>query len=299
MCTSGTTAEAPVAGSRLQTLIAVLVIAGFAISGAPTRRSSTSNWLALLGASGAAAAADRQQRLRTVLLLPAPRAVGERLELELAPAAGAIVGTLLLVVMLSQLGSLLGGTSGSATPYLLPMLILLVAVIGFAWASYCAQPAVRFTKASVTGCRTARRARRHARHLLESHDTHHELRRLSCKSPRRPARAAAALGRSGRPAPTPQYDARHENAPIPDAPIGLGACCVSRRLRLGPGPTRGLSPNPSSSRHRVSHRGGAAPHRILGGRRRASENQRRGQASAFTLSSRPRGTAGRSKLNRE
>jgi amino acid transporter len=132
--TSGTTAQAPVAGSRLQTLIAVLVIAGFAVSGA-NPAAIMFNWLALLGAMGLLLLLI-VSNVSALVFFSRNRTPVNSWTAKIAPLFGVLFGSLLLIVMLSQLGSLLGGTSGSATPYLLPVLVVLVAVIGYGWASY-------------------------------------------------------------------------------------------------------------------------------------------------------------------
>ncbi|MEU8075896.1 APC family permease [Catellatospora citrea] len=124
--------ETPVAASLTQTSLAGLVIAGFALTGAdPLGVMFT--WLSTLGAVVllallvvASAAAHRffasgQGGNDSVLMR------------RIAPATGFVLGLLLMVMMLANLGSLLGLPPGSSRWLLLPALAVAVLLGGLAW----------------------------------------------------------------------------------------------------------------------------------------------------------------------
>lgn len=129
----GRTADAPVAGSRLQTALAVLVIACFAVAGADPAVIMF-NWLALLGAMGLLTLLITSN-VSALSYLSKKRGVNAWTSV-IAPLASCVLGVGLLITMLSQLGTLLGDGTGSATPYLLPALLLAVAIAGYAWGGY-------------------------------------------------------------------------------------------------------------------------------------------------------------------
>ncbi|WP_327038057.1 APC family permease [Micromonospora maris] len=134
----GARVSAPRGGSLTQTVIAAVVVAGFAAAGAdPIGQMFT--WLSTLGAMG----------LLCLLLaaslaaLRAPAEVqGERAgvwEWKVAPALGLLAGAAVLAAMVFNVGSLLGAAPGSVAPLLLPAIIIAAAVIGGMWAGHLRQ----------------------------------------------------------------------------------------------------------------------------------------------------------------
>ena len=135
---SGTRVSAPRGGSLTQTAVAAVVVFAFAAAGRdPIAVMFT--WLSTLGAMGllclllAASAA--------ALAAPA-RTRGEQAgvwEWRLAPALGVLGGSVVLVAMVGNAGSLLGAAPGSAYPFLLPAILAGTAVVGGMWAGHLRQ----------------------------------------------------------------------------------------------------------------------------------------------------------------
>ena len=132
---SSTRVSAPRGGSLTQSVIAAVVVGGFAASGAdPVAVMFT--WLSSVGAIG----------LLCLLLaasmaaMAAPSAVrGPQAgvwEWRIAPALGVAGGLVLLAVMVGNAGSLLGAVPGSWYPLLLPAIIAVFAAAGGLWAAH-------------------------------------------------------------------------------------------------------------------------------------------------------------------
>lgn len=125
-------AGTPVAASLTQTGLASVVIAGFAIGDADPL-GGMFTWLSTLGAVLllallvlAAAAAHR--------FFAAGQGTDDSLAVRrIAPVTGCVLGAVLMVMMLSNLGSLLGLPPGSRRWVMLPALVLAVVVAGLAW----------------------------------------------------------------------------------------------------------------------------------------------------------------------
>jgi amino acid transporter len=124
-----------VGGSVLQTVVALLVLAPFALSKAdPVVTLFT--WLSTLGAMG----------LLTLLLMSSvaaimyfARAGGARrnpMVTTLAPLLGVVLGAVALGSMVINVDSLLGASPGSLAPYLLPVILLAALFIGGLWAGH-------------------------------------------------------------------------------------------------------------------------------------------------------------------
>ncbi|WP_170213222.1 APC family permease [Catellatospora citrea] len=134
--------ETPLAASLSQTALAGVVIAGFALLGADPLVMFT--WLSTLGAVTLLA-------LLVVASAAAHRffATGQGgndsvVVRRIAPATGFVLGLLLMVMMLANLGSLLGLPPGSSRWLLLPTLVGAVLVAGLVWGGviWLAKPAV-------------------------------------------------------------------------------------------------------------------------------------------------------------
>lgn len=130
---NGTRVNAPVGGSLLQTVVATVVVATFALNGAdPITTMFT--WLSTLGALGllclllAASVAGMAYFARS-------RTGASVLTALVAPGLGLLLGLIVLGAMVGNVGSLLGAAPGSLTPYLLPVLVAVAAAGGLGWAS--------------------------------------------------------------------------------------------------------------------------------------------------------------------
>jgi amino acid transporter len=132
LATTSRSGETPVAASLTQTVLAGLVIAGFAVSGAdPLAVMFT--WLSTGGAV-----------MLLALLVVACAAVNRFfatgqgtndsvLVRRIAPISGCVLGFLLMAMMLANLGSLLGLAPGSRGWLLLPALAVAVLLAGLGW----------------------------------------------------------------------------------------------------------------------------------------------------------------------
>ena len=132
---AGTTTDSSVAGSRLQTLLAVLTIGGFALAGADPSLIMF-NWLALMGAMGLLALLVVSNAAALAYFVRNRSRQGAVWNTVIAPVIGALLGFILLVTMLTQLGSLLGNGTNSAKPYILPAALLISAAAGYWWAAH-------------------------------------------------------------------------------------------------------------------------------------------------------------------
>lgn len=130
---TGTRVSAPVNGSLLQSGIAAVTVAAFALAGADPL-GTLFTWLSTLGALG----------LLTLLIASAAAAIaffrrpgapriGARESL-VAPLLGILFGLVILGAMLLNMGSLLGTEPGSLAPLLLPAIVVVTAITGALWA---------------------------------------------------------------------------------------------------------------------------------------------------------------------
>ncbi|EEP75302.1 hypothetical protein MCAG_05629 [Micromonospora sp. ATCC 39149] len=130
---SGTRVSAPRGGSVTQTAVAAVVVAAFAASGAdPLVVMFT--WLSTLGAMGLLCLL----LAASVAAMTAPASVrGPQAgvwQWRLAPGLGVAGGSVVLVLMVGNVGSLLGAAPGSLYPFLLPAILAATAVAGGVWA---------------------------------------------------------------------------------------------------------------------------------------------------------------------
>ena len=132
LATTNRSGETPVAASLTQTVLAGLVIAGFALSGADPLGGMFA-WLSTLGAVVLLG-------LLVVVCAAVLRffATGQGgddsvLVRRAAPVTGLVLGSLLMAMMLANLGALLGLAPGSRRWLLLPALAGAVLVAGLGW----------------------------------------------------------------------------------------------------------------------------------------------------------------------
>lgn len=142
---SATRVSAPRGGSLTQTGIASVVVGAFAFSGAdPIAVMFT--WLSTLGAMGLLCLL----LAASVAAMTAPAGVrgpqAGAWEWRLAPALGLLGGSVVLVLMVGNVGSLLGAAPGSPYPFLLPAILVATAVVGGMWAGHLRQsrPEIHF-----------------------------------------------------------------------------------------------------------------------------------------------------------
>ncbi|MET7951617.1 amino acid permease [Micromonospora sp. NPDC005324] len=135
---SATRVSAPRGGSLMQTAVAAVVVGVFAVSGADPM-AVMFTWLSALGAMGLLCLL----LAASVAAMTAPASVrGPRAgawEWRLAPALGVLGGSVVLALMVGNAGSLLGAAPGSLYPFLLPVILLAVAVGGGLWAGHLRQ----------------------------------------------------------------------------------------------------------------------------------------------------------------
>ncbi|WP_431937067.1 APC family permease [Micromonospora sp. RP3T] len=127
--------SAPRGGSLVQTVIASVVVGGFALSGAdPVAVMFT--WLSTLGAMGLLCLLLAAS-MAAMTASSSVRGVQPGVwEWRIAPALGVAGGLVLLAVMAGNAGSLLGAAPGSWYPLLLPAIVAAVAVTGGLWAAH-------------------------------------------------------------------------------------------------------------------------------------------------------------------
>ncbi|MBM7086909.1 APC family permease [Micromonospora humidisoli] len=132
---STTRVNAPRGGSLTQTGTAALVVAAFAVAGVdPVAVMFT--WLSTLGALGLLCLL----LAASIAALAAPPAVrGQRAGIwqwRVAPVLGVLGGSVVLVAMVGNVGSLLGAVPGSPYPLLLPAILTATATAGGMWAGH-------------------------------------------------------------------------------------------------------------------------------------------------------------------
>ncbi|MFY1597346.1 APC family permease [Micromonospora sp. WMMD737] len=132
---STTRVNAPRGGSLSQTTVAALVVGAFALSGADPM-AVMFTWLSTVGAMGLLCLL----LAASVAAMTAPASVrGPQpgvWQWRLAPALGVLGGSVVLVAMVGNVGSLLGAAPGSLYPFLLPAILAAVAVAGRMWAGH-------------------------------------------------------------------------------------------------------------------------------------------------------------------
>ncbi|MFI6242773.1 APC family permease [Micromonospora sp. NPDC050795] len=135
---SATRVRSPRGGSLTQTVLAVVVVGFFALSGADPM-AVLFTWLSTLGAMGLLCLL----LAASVAAMTAPASVrgpqAGAWEWRLAPALGVLGGSVLLALMVGNAGSLLGVAPGSLKPFLLPLILLATAVAGGVWAGHLRQ----------------------------------------------------------------------------------------------------------------------------------------------------------------
>ncbi|MET8263155.1 APC family permease [Micromonospora arida] len=135
---SATRVRAPRGGSLTQTSVAAVVVGAFAISGADPM-AVMFTWLSTLGAMGLLCLL----LAASVAAMTAPASVrgpqAGAWEWRLAPALGVLGGSVVLVLMVGNVGSLLGAAPGSLYPFLLPAILAAAAVGGGLWAGHLRQ----------------------------------------------------------------------------------------------------------------------------------------------------------------
>ena len=127
----GAAGGAPLGGSVVQSVVAAVVVGAFALAGADPM-TSMFVWLSTVGAV-------------CILVLLTASSVAARAWFaagggaresvwirQVLPAVGAVVGFLVAVFMLSNLGSLLGTPPGSVLPLLVPVLVVGAGLVGLA-----------------------------------------------------------------------------------------------------------------------------------------------------------------------
>ena len=127
----GTTAKAPKGASRLQTAIAVVVLAGFAVFGADGTTMFV--WLSTLGAMGLLLLLISANIAAMIYFARNRTASAGAGASTVAPMFGVLLGAMILGAMLWQLSSLL--PPSAVPPAVVPVLILVAAVAGYVWAS--------------------------------------------------------------------------------------------------------------------------------------------------------------------
>ncbi|MEU7802635.1 APC family permease [Micromonospora arborensis] len=135
---SATRVSAPRGGSLTQTGIATLVVSAFALSGAdPIAVMFT--WLSTLGAMGLLCLllAASVSAMTASAHVRGPQAGAW--EWRFAPALGVLGGSVVLLLMGSNVSSLLGAAPGSLYPFLLPAILVATAMVGGVWAGHLRQ----------------------------------------------------------------------------------------------------------------------------------------------------------------
>jgi amino acid transporter len=131
---SGTRVNAPVGGSLLQTVVAVIVVSLFALSGAdPVAGLFT--WLSTLGAISLLCLLLAASLATMAYFSRSRNAYPGAWSAVIAPLLGVVTGAVVLFAMVINVGSLLGAAPGSVSPYLLPLIVAVAAIGGGIWAS--------------------------------------------------------------------------------------------------------------------------------------------------------------------
>jgi amino acid transporter len=129
---TGSAGGAPIGGSLLQSVIALLVFGAFAITGAdPVFTLFT--WLSYVAAVGILLLLVGTSLAVIGYFRRNPQATETMWRRQVAPVLGAIALTLVLGVTVWNSGSILGTASFSALTIVLPAIIALAAVVGVVW----------------------------------------------------------------------------------------------------------------------------------------------------------------------
>ena len=133
---SATRVSAPRGGSLLQTGCAAVVVALFALAGADPQKTLFT-WLSTLGALGllcllVAASVATMAYFNRASTTTRPGA----LTTTIAPLLGIVLGAVVIGAMIINVGSLLAAPAGSLLPYLLPLIVVAVAIGGGMWAGW-------------------------------------------------------------------------------------------------------------------------------------------------------------------
>lgn len=133
---SATRVSAPRGGSLLQTGFAAVVVGLFALGGADPF-ATLFTWLSTLGALGllcllVAASVATMAHFNRSTTTTRPGAWTSTI----APLLGIVLGAVVIGAMVINVGSLLQAPQGSLLPYLLPLIVVAVAISGGMWAGW-------------------------------------------------------------------------------------------------------------------------------------------------------------------
>jgi amino acid transporter len=134
---SRTRVGAPIGGSVLQTVIAAVVVALFAVGGADPQLTMFT-WLSTIGALGLLALLIAAS-IAAMAYFNRPqngaRHVGPMTSI-VAPLLGVVLGSVVLGLIVVNAGAQLGAPEGSLKPLLVPAIVVIAAVAGGLWASW-------------------------------------------------------------------------------------------------------------------------------------------------------------------
>lgn len=132
---SATRVSAPRGGSLTQTATATVLMGGFALAGAdPVAVMFT--WLSTLGAVGLLCLLVAASLAAMMAPASVRGAQTDAWEWRIAPGLGVLGGAVVLSLMVGNVGSLLGAAPGSLYPFLVPAILVAVAVVGRLWARH-------------------------------------------------------------------------------------------------------------------------------------------------------------------
>jgi amino acid transporter len=132
---NGRQTGSPVGGSLLQTGVALLVVLAFAASGA-NPVATLFAWFSTLGALGLLTLLVVTS-IAAMVHLPSRGPDAENLwRRRIAPLLGVLSGAVVLGTMVVNVDSMLGVGPDSSLPFVIPAVVILVAVAGIVWALY-------------------------------------------------------------------------------------------------------------------------------------------------------------------
>ena len=129
---TGVRVSAPIGGSVLQSVIAAVTVATFAVLGADPF-TTLFTWLSTLGAMGLLTLLIASSLAAMVYFRIPPRSAGMWASL-VAPLLGIGFGSIILAAMILNVRSLLLAAPGSPFPLLLPLIVALTGAAGVLWA---------------------------------------------------------------------------------------------------------------------------------------------------------------------
>ena len=129
---AGVRVSAPIGGSVLQSVIAAVTVAAFALLGADPF-ATLFTWLSTLGAMGLLTLLIASSLAAIVYFRRSPQSAGMWASL-VAPLLGIGFGSVILAAMVLNVRSLLLAAPGSPFPLLLPLIVVLTGVVGVVWA---------------------------------------------------------------------------------------------------------------------------------------------------------------------